>query len=283
MQKAGKVRLPKGKKVACSVGMDFDAQCIWDGSFNLTSPAYMSRGEFGAEVAAPRILDFYKEVGIKATWFIPGHTAATFPDICKRVVDEGHEVGHHGYYHENPTNFNYAETRELYEMAIYELEKIGAPKPVSYRSPYWDFGPDTMKVVHDLGMKYDSSLMGNDFHPYLVRPVEVHSRKANVFGEPSPVIEIPVSWFLDDWPQTEYLTGGQEGQRPAGDIFDRWKAWFDFACTQEGACYILTCHPQTTGRAHMFMMYKKLIQYMEENGAWFATIGEIGDATYFED
>ena len=52
MQKTGKVKLPPGKKVAVNLGCDFDAQSIWDGSFNLLSPAYMSRGEFGAEVGA---------------------------------------------------------------------------------------------------------------------------------------------------------------------------------------------------------------------------------------
>ena len=50
-QVSGKVKIPKGKKVAVNIGCDFDAQAIWIGSFNLTSPAYMSRGEFGAEVA----------------------------------------------------------------------------------------------------------------------------------------------------------------------------------------------------------------------------------------
>ena len=85
-----------------------------------------------------------------------------------------------------------------------------------------------------------------------------------------------MSWFLDDFPQTEYMTGGQEGQRPAQDIYDRWASIFDYACTLEGACYILTTHPQTIGRAHMIQMYEQLINYMAERGAWFATAAEIG-------
>ena len=241
MQKTGKIRLPEGKKVAVSLGMDFDAQAIWDGSFDLLSPAYMSRGEFGAEVAAPRILDLLDKYNLKITWFIPGHTADTFPDICKEIVRRGHEIGHHGYVHENPTKQPYEQEKKVMEMGLESLARIGAPRPTVYRSPYWDFSPNTLNILEEYGFKYDSSLMGNDLFPYYPRPVETHSDRANVFGEPSKVLELPVSWFLDDWPQCEYLTGGQEGQRPAQDIFDRWASIFDYACTLDGACYMLTC------------------------------------------
>lgn len=164
----------------------------------------------------------------------------------------------------------------MLQMALESLDKIGAPRPVTYRSPYWDFSPNTIRILEENGFLYDSSLMGNDLHPYYPRPVTPHSDRANEFGEPSKILELPVSWFLDDFPQTEYLTGGQEGQRPAQDIYDRWASIFDYACKLDGACYILTTHPQTIGRAHMIQMYEKLINYMAENGAWFATAAEIG-------
>ena len=53
-QVSGKVKIPAGKKIAVNIGCDFDAQAIWIGSFNLTSPAYMSRGEFVAEALPSR-------------------------------------------------------------------------------------------------------------------------------------------------------------------------------------------------------------------------------------
>ena len=277
MQKVGKIRLPEGKKVAVCLGFDFDAQAIWDGSFNLISPAYMSRGEFGAEVGAPRILRILDKYDIKATWFIPGHTADTVPEICKKVLDAGHEIGCHGYNHSNPTNQTYEEETYEMEISLAALERLGAPKPVTYRSPYWDFSPNTLKILEENGFLYDSSLMGNDFHPYLVRSVEVNSKSKNIFGPEGKVIELPCSWFLDDWPQTEYLTGGQEGQRPADDIYDRWATYFDTAL-EEGGCYVLTMHPQTTGRAHMAKMLERLIQYMIPRGAWFCTCKELGEA-----
>jgi peptidoglycan-N-acetylglucosamine deacetylase len=277
MQKKGKIKLPAGKKVAVNIGCDFDAQSIWDGSFNLISPAYMARGEFGAEVGAPRLLKLFDKYDINTTWFIPGHTADTFPDICKEVIATGHEVGCHGYVHENPTNATYEEETRVMNMALEALDRIGAKKPVSYRSPYWDFSPNTLTILEENGFLYDSSLMGNDFHPYYPRPVTPHSDRANEFGPASKVLELPVTWYLDDFPQVEYITGGQEGMRPTADILDRWISIFDYACTEEdGACYMLTTHPQTIGRPHMIQMLEKLIQHMEANGAWFATAAEIG-------
>lgn len=278
MQKSGRVRLPKGKKVAVNIGCDFDAQSIWDGSYNMTSPAYMSRGEFGAEVGAPRLLKLFEKHDIKTTWCIPGHTVDTFTNICKEVVSSGHEVAHHGYVHENPTNLSREEEEKVMEMGLESLDKIGV-KPRGYRSPYWDFSPNTLSILEKYGFDYDSSLMGNDLHPYWPRPVEVHSDKANLFGKESSVLEIPVSWYLDDFPQMEFINGALEGQRPVNDIYDRWKSIFDYAANQEeGACYVLTTHPQTIGRAHTIQMLEKLIEYMEANGAWFATLGEIYDA-----
>ena len=278
-QVSGKVRIPAGKKVAVNIGCDFDAQAIWIGSFNLTSPAYMSRGEFGAEVAVPRLLKLFAKHKVKATWCIPGHTVDTWPEVCREIVAAGHEVGHHGYVHENPTPLSLEEETKVMEMGLEALARIGV-KPRGYRSPYWDFSPNTLSILEKYGFDYDSSLMANDLHPYRPRPVEVHADRGNVFGPPSKILEIPVSWYLDDFPQVEYMTGRQEGMRPSGDIFDRWRAIFDYAVeNEENACYVLTTHPQTIGRAHTIQMVEELIAHMKDRGAWFATLSEICDAT----
>jgi peptidoglycan/xylan/chitin deacetylase (PgdA/CDA1 family) len=278
-QVSGKVKIPKGKKVAVNIGCDFDAQAIWIGSFNLTSPAYMSRGEFGAEVAVPRLLKLFDKHRIKTTWCIPGHTVDTWPELCREIAGAGHEIGHHGYVHENPTPMSLAEETKVMEMGLEALARIGV-KPRVYRSPYWDFSPNTLSILEEYGFSADSSLMGNDFHPYVIRQVEIHADRGNVFGSSSKVLEIPVSWYLDDFPPEEYITGKQEGMNPAIGIFDRWKAIFDYALKNEtGACYVVTTHPQTIGRAHMITRLEELIEYIADKGGWFATLGEIYDAT----
>ncbi|HVB78422.1 MAG TPA: polysaccharide deacetylase [Candidatus Binataceae bacterium] len=274
-----KVAIPKGKKIAVNIGCDFDAQAIWIGSFNLTSPAYMARGEFGAEVAVPRLLKLFDKHHIKTSWCIPGHTVDTWPELCREIAGAGHEIGHHGYVHENPTPMSLDEETKVMQMGLEALARIGVT-PRVYRSPYWDFSPNTLSILEKHGFAADSSLMGNDFHPYVIRRVEVHADRGNVFGASSKVLEIPVSWYLDDFPPEEYITGKQEGMNPASGIFDRWKAIFDYALEHEtGACYVVTTHPQTMGRAHMISRLEGLIEYIADKGGWFATLGEIRDAT----
>ena len=80
---------------------DFDAISIWIGPHQSNSPSLISRGEFGA-VAVGRILELLDQFGILATFFIPGHTAETYPAITRQVAAAGHEIGHHGYLHERP-------------------------------------------------------------------------------------------------------------------------------------------------------------------------------------
>ena len=54
-------------------------------------------------MAVPRILRLLARRDIPVTFFIPGHTIETYPDVCRMIVDAGHEVGLHGYAHEfNP-------------------------------------------------------------------------------------------------------------------------------------------------------------------------------------
>jgi len=44
----------------------------------------------------------FDKYDIKTTWFIPGHSLETFPEECRMIADAGHEIGLHGYSHENP-------------------------------------------------------------------------------------------------------------------------------------------------------------------------------------
>ncbi len=288
-QIAGRVRLPPGKTVAVGLGVDFDALSLWDGTFHNLSPEYLSRGEFGAEVAAQRLLRLFARHHIKTTWCIPGHTADTFPDPCREVIAAGHEVAHHGYAHENPTQADRETERQVLLRGLDALDRLGV-RPRGYRSPGWDVSPHTLDLLEELGFTWDSSLMANDLHPYYPRAVTRTSTTkyggyevadaASVFGPPSRVLEIPVSWYLDDFPAMEFIARIQPGLTAVSHLEERWRAIFDYAVTEEeGCCYTLTIHPQTSGRAHMLPMLDRFITYMLEQGAAFMTLSEIADAT----
>ena len=291
-QNPGRVQLPAGKSVAVALGCDFDALSLWDGTFHMTSPSYLSRGEFGAEVGVPRLLKLYEKYGVKTTWCIPGHTVDTFTAACRDVKAAGHEIAAHGYAHENPTEVDRDTEKAVFERGLEAFARIDV-RPRGYRSPAWDFSPNTLALLEELGFEWDSSLMGNDFHPYYPRtwtmqstvphgPHQVAS-SGSVPGEPSSILEIPVTWFLDDFPSQEFILGAMEGMTSTAQVEARWRDTFDLAVEEnDGGVFTLTVHPQTIGRAHMYMLLERLIKHMLDSGAAFMTLSEVADATVFD-
>ena len=154
--------------LSCALTFDFDATSVWIGSFGSRNPSTLSRGEFGA-VAVPRILALLKAHDIPATFCIPGHTAYAYPDLVRRIADEGHEIAHHGWVHENPAAFDEAGERANLERGFEALHKVARVTPTGYRSPAWDFSERTVRLLVEFGFRYDSSLMGQDFTPYDAR------------------------------------------------------------------------------------------------------------------
>src|ERR671926_498872 len=92
--------MPDGQRVAVSISADFDAHAAWKGAFDRTSPSYLSRGEFGAEVGVPRLLELFSRYDIKATFCTPAHTMQTFTERFESVLAAGHEIAAHGCWHE---------------------------------------------------------------------------------------------------------------------------------------------------------------------------------------
>src|SRR5258705_7039397 len=91
------------KEITCGFGTDIDSVAGWIGSYGGgDSPSDIQRGVFASEVGVPRLLRLFKKYGLKTTFFIPGHSIETFPKQCRQIVDEGHEIGAHGYSHESP-------------------------------------------------------------------------------------------------------------------------------------------------------------------------------------
>jgi peptidoglycan-N-acetylglucosamine deacetylase len=276
----GQLKLPSGKKVAVSLGVDFDAQSLWLGAFNMPSPAMMARGEFGAAVGMPRLLELFDRYKVKTTFFTPGHTIDTFPEICQEAKSKGHEFAHHGYYHENPTKIDSETERRLIELALETFDKQLGMRPVGYRSPYWDYSESTLDLVEEYGFIYDSSLMARDLVPYHPRRWKVQWEQASVAGKASKVLELPVNWYLDDFPPLAYVGGIQPGQQDTETIFRRWKDIFDYAYERvDNAWYGIAVHPQIIGQAHHMMYFERLVDYIaSKDGAWFATCEEIAKA-----
>jgi peptidoglycan/xylan/chitin deacetylase (PgdA/CDA1 family) len=245
----------------CGLTFDFDAMSVWLGSYKSRNPSMISRGEFGA-IAVPRILDLLKKHDVPATFCVPGHTALAYPDIVKRIHAEGHEIAHHGWVHENPADFDEAEERANLDRGLEALQKAAGVTPKGYRSPSWDFSTRTIGLLLEYGFVYDSSLMGADFTPYYARKDDgFDDRSAYRFGPNVDIVELPVTWLMDDFPHFEFVDNDTFGLSAPSKVSEIWKAEFDYAYANvPGGLYSITMHPQVIGRGHRLMMLEALIE-----------------------
>jgi peptidoglycan/xylan/chitin deacetylase (PgdA/CDA1 family) len=171
------------------------------------------------------------------------------------------------------------------KRALQTFDKQLGLRPTGYRSPYWDYSDSTLDLVEKFGFKYDSSLMGRDLVPYRPRRWQVRWEQGNAAGKASHVLEIPVSWYLDDFPPLAYVTGIQPGMQDTETIYRRWKDIFDYAYERvENPVYVSCVHPQIIGQAHHMLWYERLIEYIaSKDGVWFATCDQIADAWVDDD
>ena len=279
------LRLPEGKRLAVALSIDFDAQSLWIAA-GLSSPAYLSRGEFGAAIGLPRVLSLLDRYEIRATFPTPGHSILTYPAQVEAIQAAGHEIAAHGAFHEQVPSLDASEERRLMELQLSQHEQVLGKHPRGYRSPSWDFTDSTLAILEEYGFDWDSSLMGRDFDPYHPRPVSVDLEAGNSFGPPSPILEFPVSWYLDDFPFLEFAPSlNLLGATPASALYERWLAAFEFAIAHvQGGVFTLTVHPQTIGRAQNFVVFERLLEQMSiQAGTWFASLSDVYACWHEED
>lgn len=268
-----------GRYIVC-LTFDFDAISSWIAR-NLTTPTPISRGEF-AVVGTDRILRLLSKYDIKSTWFIPGHTVETYFDMCRYIHELGHEIGNHGYTHEPPASLS-REVEEAHLLRTNEaIQRITGYRPKGYRSPSWDLSPHTIELLLKNGFIYDSSMMGNDYMPYYARQGDVITKYDPVkFGERTRLIEMPVSWSLDDFPVFEYLRMPnyvQPGLRGTADVLQNWIDDFRYMMEiTDWGVITYTFHPEVIGRGHRMLMLERLIQTLKGLGAVFLRMDEAAE------
>jgi peptidoglycan/xylan/chitin deacetylase (PgdA/CDA1 family) len=225
-------------------------------------------------VAVERILHMLASRNITSSWFIPGHTIETYPQQCRAVVAAGHEVGLHGYLHENVSVLGEAEERAVFRRAHDLVGNLTGQAPRGSRTPAWDFSPHTIDIMLELGLRYDSSLMANDYTPFYCRRGDrVHPDGRFEFGTPTTLVELPVSWSLDDFPHFEYLStprGINPGLRAAADVYANFTD--DVAYMErdfEAGVAVVTFHPQVSGRGHRLLALERWIDQLLARGLRF--------------
>ncbi|MGD2143271.1 MAG: polysaccharide deacetylase [Anaerolineae bacterium] len=256
---------------------DFDALSVWLGDGTSATPAMLSRGEFGARVGVRRILKLLADHDIQATFFVPGHTAGSFPEAVSAILTAGHEVAHHSYGHVDPSAQSPSDERRSMERGIRVLERLTGRAPLGYRSPSWDFSETTLSLLVEFGFLYDSSLFADDYHPY-------HPRLGDTMGVEQPLQsgreldlwEFPVSFALDDWPYFMFDFESMPcGPSAPSKVYAIWAADFHYMVEhEETGVFTLTLHPQVIGRGHRMALLERFIQHVSQRDVRFARMGD---------
>jgi peptidoglycan/xylan/chitin deacetylase (PgdA/CDA1 family) len=255
---------PNGSR--CAVALSFDADHdtipLRDG---LESPMMISQGQYGSRRGVPRIRALLQQEQIAATFFYPAVSAMLYPDEVRGVVGDGHEIAIHSWIHERNNLLSYNVERELSFRAAEKLSEISGRDPVGMRTASWDFSPNTLEIIREMGLLYDSSLMADD------DPYELLSN-----GKPSGVIELPPEWIRDDaaYLVMERFSGLRPYTAPSA-VEEIFRAEFDGA-RDEGGLFVLTMHPDVIGHRSRIGVLKRLVAHMKQHGdCWFATHAQV--------
>jgi len=281
------------KEILCAFGVDVDAVAGWLGSYGgEDSPDDISRGLFAGEVGVPRLLDLFQRRQMRTSWFVPGHSIETFPEQFQRIVDEGHEVGVHGYSHENPIAMSREQETAVLDRCIELIESVTGRRPTGYVAPWWEFSTVTNELLLERGIKYDHSLMHNDFTPYRVRVGDSWTKidytgraqdwmKPLVRGQETDLVEIPANWYLDDLPPMMFIktSPNSHGFVNPRQLEEMWRDQFDWVHREmDYAAFTMTIHPDVSGRPQVLLMLERLIDHINSHeGVRWVTFDEIAD------
>jgi peptidoglycan-N-acetylglucosamine deacetylase len=282
------------KDIKVLFGIDVDAVGGWLGSYGgEDSPSDIQRGMFSGEVGTPRLLNLFAKHELTTSWFVPGHSVETFPKQIEMVVEAGHEIGCHGYSHENPISMTPTQEEDVLGKSIEVIEKISGRKPRGYVAPWWEMSDVTADLLMKNGFTYDHSQGYNDFTPFYARVGDTwtkidYSKKAEewmkplVRGKEIDLVEIGANWYLDDLPPMMFIKNSpnSHGFVNPHDIEQLWRDQWDWVYAEmDYAVFALTIHPDVSGRPQVLLMLDRIIQYINshDNIEWVTMEGAADD------
>jgi peptidoglycan/xylan/chitin deacetylase (PgdA/CDA1 family) len=253
-------RWPEGARAACAFTFDLDAETLWMAR-GVAEPVALSQGRFGPVEALPKILALLRAAEIRSSFFIPAWVVEHYPDAVGAIVAGGHEVGCHGDVHERVSDLDADQEERILERSMEVIERATGRAPVGYRAPAWQLSSRTLGLLLAHGFEYSSNMMDR-LSPYLH---EAAGGRA--------LVEIPVSWVLDDAPY--FLFTGQRAIQPPGPVLQGWLTEFDGIC-EAGGVANFTFHPQIIGRPSRLACLRELVEHARRAPrVWTARLDEI--------
>jgi peptidoglycan-N-acetylglucosamine deacetylase len=281
------------KAIRAIIGVDVDAVAGWLGSYGgQDSPSDIQRGVFAAEVGVPRLLRLFDRYGLPTSWFIPGHSIESFPEQIDAVLAGGHEIGAHGYSHENPVAMTEEQETDVLGRCVDLIERVSGRRPRGYVAPWWEMSAATARLLLQHGFRYDHSQQYGDFLPTYARVGDSWSNvdytkpaaewmQPLVRGPAIDLVEIAANWYLDDLPPMMFIKSSpnSHGFVNPREIETLWRDQFDWVYRElDEAVFPLTIHPDVSGRPQVLLMLERLIEYISgHSGVTWVTMEQAAD------
>ena len=215
-------------------------------------------------LALPRLIEAFRSREMRQTFFFPGWCIEKHTRHVEALLQEGHEIGLHGYLHERSNELSREDERYWFNRAVEAFIEHVGHAPRGWRAPSFAFSKHSLDLLLEHGFAYNSSLMGDDV-PYAIE------------NDAGGLLELPVDWTLDDWPpyvhnrDFRFMMPISAPQR-AIEVF---RSEFD-ANWRHGGLVVTVWHPFVSGRLARLDAALDLIDEMRDRGGiWFATLGEI--------
>jgi peptidoglycan/xylan/chitin deacetylase (PgdA/CDA1 family) len=267
----------EGKDIQVLVGVDVDAVAGWLGSYGgADSPSDIQRGMFAGEVGSPRLLTLLDREEITSTWFIPGHSIETFPEQMAAVAESGHEIGAHGYSHENPIALSEEQERDVMARSVELITALTGKAPRGYVAPWWETSERGALLLQEFGFSYGHSQNYHDFLPFYARVGDQwtkpdYSQPAATWMKPLErgrevdIVEFCGNWYMDDLPPMMFIkqSPNSHGFVNPRDIEQMWRDQFDWVYREmEYGVLPITLHPDVSGRPQVLMMLERFFRYL---------------------
>ena len=266
---ANPIPWPNGARCAVAITWDVDA----DSGLNYNNPetadnlvATQSFLRYGPQIAVPRLMEVFRQLDMRQTFFVPGWVIARYPETVDLILENHHEVALHGYIHERSNELSWEEETYLLDRALAAfVSRVGA-QPRGWRAPGFAFSKNSLACLTEAAFDYDSSLMGDEI-PYMLE------------GATGRLLEFPTDWTFDDWPhymhnRDFHYTMPISSPKRAMEVFH---SEFD-AAWEYGALWIPVWHPFVSARPARLHAIIEFVAYMRARGdVWFARLDEVCD------
>lgn len=195
--------------------------------------------EVGLRVGLPRILALLSDLDIRASFFVEGWNGIHHPDVIESILAGGHDIGLHGWVHENWASLTAERAETLLWDGVAALRSAGATVR-GFRAPNVYRGEHTARLLGEMGFAYDSSIVAGVHDTDDPRPAFEITRL------PNGVVSLP--WrmeMIDGWHYMAHPAAHPEGPRTPDQALEAWLPHVE-RTAQSGGLLTFIFHPRTS-------------------------------------